>query len=45
MLDQQSLIFPQTASNAQFARSAPDLTWERTDKADSLGAAAGVRTA
>jgi S-adenosylmethionine synthetase len=38
-------IYRQTASNGHFGRSEPDLTWERTDKADSLRSAAGIKIA
>jgi S-adenosylmethionine synthetase len=45
MLDLLRPIYRQTASNGHFGRSEPDLTWERTDKADSLSSAAGTKIA
>jgi S-adenosylmethionine synthetase len=45
MLDLLRPIYRQTASNGHFGRSEPELTWERTDKADSLRAAAEVKIA
>jgi S-adenosylmethionine synthetase len=36
MLDLLRPIYRQTASNGHFGRSEPELTWERTDKADTL---------
>lgn len=45
MLDLLRPIYRQTASNGHFGRSEPDLTWERTDKADELRAAAGLKIA
>ena len=45
MLDLLRPIYRQTASNGHFGRSEPDLTWERTDKADALRSAAGVKIA
>ena len=35
-------IYKQTAAFGHFGRTEPDFTWERTDKADALRAAAGV---
>jgi len=35
-------IFKKTAAYGHFGRSEPEFTWERTDKADALRAAAGV---
>jgi S-adenosylmethionine synthetase len=45
MLDLLRPIYRQTASNGHFGRSEPDLTWERTDKADSLRSAARAKIA
>jgi S-adenosylmethionine synthetase len=45
MLDLLRPIYRQTASNGHFGRSEPHLTWERTDKADSLRAAAEIKIA
>jgi S-adenosylmethionine synthetase len=45
MLDLLRPIYRQTASNGHFGRSEPDLSWERTDKADSLRAAAKTKIA
>jgi S-adenosylmethionine synthetase len=35
-------IFTKTAAYGHFGRNDPDFTWERTDKADTLRAAAGI---
>jgi S-adenosylmethionine synthetase len=35
-------IFKKTAAYGHFGRSEPEFTWERTDKADMLRAAAGI---
>ena len=35
-------IYQKTAAYGHFGRDDPDFTWERTDKADELKAAAGV---
>ncbi|MGZ5324928.1 MAG: methionine adenosyltransferase, partial [Solirubrobacterales bacterium] len=35
-------IFQQTAAYGHFGREEADFTWERTDKADELRAAAGL---
>jgi S-adenosylmethionine synthetase len=35
-------IYQQTAAYGHFGREEPDFTWERTDKADALRAAAGL---
>jgi S-adenosylmethionine synthetase len=35
-------IFKQTAAYGHFGRTEPDFTWEATDKADALRAAAGI---
>jgi S-adenosylmethionine synthetase len=45
MLDLLRPIYRQTATNGHFGRSEPDFTWERSDKADALRAAAGLKTA
>jgi S-adenosylmethionine synthetase len=45
MLDLLRPIYRQTASNGHFGRSEPELTWESTDKADELRAAAGLKIA
>ncbi|MFH1613756.1 MAG: methionine adenosyltransferase [Planctomycetota bacterium] len=36
-------IFQQTASGGHFGRNLPNFTWERTDKADKLKKAAGLK--
>ena len=41
-LDLRRPIYRQTAAFGHFGRSEPDFTWERTDKADDLRAAAGL---
>jgi S-adenosylmethionine synthetase len=41
-LDLRRPIYRQTAAGGHFGRSEPDFTWEKTDKADSLAAAAGA---
>jgi S-adenosylmethionine synthetase len=38
-------IYRQTAAYGHFGRTEPELTWERTDRADALRAAAGVEAA
>jgi S-adenosylmethionine synthetase len=35
-------IFKKTAAYGHFGRSEPEFTWERTDKAEALRAAAGI---
>jgi S-adenosylmethionine synthetase len=45
MLDLLRPIYRQTASNGHFGRSEPELTWELTDRADTLRAAAGLKIA
>jgi S-adenosylmethionine synthetase len=35
-------IYKQTAAYGHFGRELPDFTWERTDKAEALKAAAGI---
>ena len=42
MLDLLRPIYSQTAAYGHFGREEPDLTWERTDKADVLRDAAGL---
>jgi S-adenosylmethionine synthetase len=44
-LDLQRPIFTKTAAYGHFGRDDHDFTWERTDKADTLRAAAGLNTA
>lgn len=39
MLDLRRPIYQQTAAYGHFGRELPDMTWEKTDKADSLKAA------
>ena len=41
-LDLRRPIYRKTASGGHFGRSEPEFTWERTDKADALRAAAGA---
>jgi S-adenosylmethionine synthetase len=41
-LDLHRPIYQQTAAYGHFGREEPEFTWERTDKADALRAAAGV---
>jgi S-adenosylmethionine synthetase len=41
-LDLRRPIFKKTAAYGHFGRTEPEFTWERTDKADALRAAAGV---
>ena len=41
-LDLLRPIYAQTAAYGHFGRELPDFTWERTDRADKLKAAAGV---
>ena len=41
-LDLRRPIYKKTAAYGHFGRSDPDFTWERTDKADVLRAAAGL---
>jgi S-adenosylmethionine synthetase len=38
-------IFKKTAAYGHFGRTEPEFTWEATDKADALRAAAGVEAA
>jgi S-adenosylmethionine synthetase len=42
MLDLRRPIYRKTASFGHFGRTEPEFTWERTDEADALRAAAGV---
>lgn len=42
MLDLYRPIYQQTASYGHFGRELPDFTWEKTDKADALRAAANL---
>ena len=41
-LDLLRPIYAQTAAYGHFGRENPDFTWERTDRADALRAAAGL---
>ena len=41
-LDLVRPIYAKTAAYGHFGRDDPDFTWERTDKADALRAAAGL---
>jgi S-adenosylmethionine synthetase len=41
-LDLLRPIYSQTAAYGHFGRELPDFTWERTDRADALRAAAGL---
>tara|TARA_R110002074_G_scaffold145034_2_gene293562 strand:- start:194964 stop:196139 length:1176 start_codon:yes stop_codon:yes gene_type:complete len=43
-LDLKRPIYQQTAAYGHFGRELPDFTWERTDKADVLRDAAGIKT-
>jgi len=42
MLDLQRPIYSKTAAYGHFGRDEPEFTWERTDKAAALRAAAGL---
>jgi S-adenosylmethionine synthetase len=42
MLDLLRPIYSKTAAYGHFGRDEPDFTWERTDRAAALKAAAGV---
>src|ERR1700742_1316352 len=44
-LDLHRPIFQKTSAYAHFGREEPEFTWERTDRAEALKAAAGVETA
>ena len=41
-LDLRRPIYRKTAAFGHFGRTEPEFTWERTDKAAALGAAAGL---
>ena len=41
-LDLRRPIYRRTAAFGHFGRTEPEFTWERTDKADALRAAAGL---
>jgi len=43
MLDLLRPIYRKTAAYGHFGRDEPEFTWERTDKAEALRAAAGIR--
>jgi S-adenosylmethionine synthetase len=43
MLDLLRPIYQKTASYGHFGRAEPEFSWEKTDKADALGADAGVK--
>ena len=43
MLDLLRPIYRKTAAYGHFGRDEPEFTWERTDKADALRAAAGIK--
>jgi S-adenosylmethionine synthetase len=43
MLDLLNPVYQQTAAYGHFGRTEPGFTWERTDKAEALRAAAGVK--
>jgi S-adenosylmethionine synthetase len=45
MLDLLRPIYAKTAAYGHFGRAEPEFSWERTDKADALAAAAGVKRA
>ncbi len=42
MLDLLRPIYQKTASNGHFGRPEPELTWEKTDKAEALKSDAGL---
>jgi S-adenosylmethionine synthetase len=42
MLDLLRPIYLKTAAYGHFGRDEPEFTWEKTDKADALRAAAGL---
>jgi S-adenosylmethionine synthetase len=42
MLDLQRPIYQKTAAYGHFGRDEPEFSWERTDKAKALRAAAGL---
>jgi S-adenosylmethionine synthetase len=43
MLDLLRPIYEKTAAYGHFGREEPEFTWERTDKAQALRAAAGLK--
>jgi S-adenosylmethionine synthetase len=43
MLDLLRPIYEKTAAYGHFGREEPEFTWERTDKASALRAAAGLK--
>jgi S-adenosylmethionine synthetase len=43
MLDLLRPIYSKTAAYGHFGREEPEFTWERTDKAQALRAAAGLK--
>ena len=45
MLDLLRPIYEKTAAYGHFGREEPEFTWERTDKAQTLRAAAGLKQA
>ena len=42
MLDLQRPIYSKTAAYGHFGRNEPEFSWEQTDKAAALRAAAGI---
>ena len=42
MLDLLRPLYRKTAANGHFGRDEPELTWERTDRAETLRTAAGI---
>jgi S-adenosylmethionine synthetase len=44
-LDLRRPIYSKTSAYGHFGREDGDFTWERTDKAEALAAAAGLKTA
>jgi S-adenosylmethionine synthetase len=44
-LDLLRPIYQKTAAYGHFGRSDPEFSWEKTDKAEALAAAAGARRA
>jgi S-adenosylmethionine synthetase len=43
MLDLLRPIYEKTAAYGHFGRNEPDFTWEKTDRASALKAAAGLK--
>ena len=43
MLDLLRPVYEKTAASGHFGREEPEFTWERTDKAQALRAAAGLK--